>query len=447
MSETRLSRIMPAKLHVGLINVRHIPFLLFAYASLLPRELRVEVLDAGLFPYRLALLFMIPFAIANVAKFPIKPSLIDVFAAFAALWIPIALYITTSLEAALTTGVSFSLDIGLAYFIGRSAIRTPQDLRTIFLCLLPGILFTVGILAIESLSHRTIMRPMLASLVGDPAPYFAYQVRFGLMRATGPFPHPILGGVFLAGILPFAWYFSHNNWQRLVGCAAAMGTIFTVSSAAILGLGVAVLLIVLDIVQRLSRLPVFLFAGFYSAIMIIMVTSLSQSGLLSLVVRRLTFDSQTGYYRMLIWEYGGAEAMANPVFGIGQRDWIRPTSMPSDSIDAYWLLLSMLYGFPAAAAVLLMMIGAIVGLLRTQKFRHPADADCAKGMIFFLIIVIFCGFTVHLWDNVHAWALSLVGAAVSLSTQTRSVPAPIVVQEDEGSFGWIKGAFGRPSTL
>lgn len=444
MFERFLARIMPAQLLPGALAARHLPLIIFAYCCLLPRELQIEIFDAAFFPYRVILLLAAPFAIGSIARSPVRPSLFDLLIIFAALWIPIALYFTTSLEAGLTTGMSWTLDLGLAYLIGRAGIRTPQDFRTVFLVYMPGLLLTVGILALESLSHRLILRPTLATLAGYPIEVFTPHIRFGLLRALGPFPQAILGGVFLASILPLAWYVTHNNWQRLVAATISLGGIFTVSSAAILGLLIAALLIVFDVIQRLYRLPIFLAAGFYAAISATLIEISTEGGLISFLVQRLTFDSQTGFYRMLIWEYGGAEAMAHPLFGIGQRDWIRPVAMANDTVDSYWLLLAMYYGFPAMVAPLLAMIGVMIALLRTQKYRHSADQDCIKGIVFFFIIVIFAGVTVHLWENVHAWIYGMLGAAVSLATQARSTPLPHVVSGKPGQFEWIAAPFRKP---
>jgi len=445
-----LARIMPSPMLTGRLQKRHLPMLIAAYACLLPRELTVDIADAALFPYRLAILVLAPFAIANIVRSPVKPSFLDLLVVFSSAWYPVSFLMTTSVEAAMVAGLSYGLDVGLAYLIGRSAIRTAQDLRTIFYCFLPGILAVVVLLAAESLSHRMLLRPPLAEILGLPEPYIYFRVRYGLLRAMGPFPHPILSGVFMAIALPLVWYLSHNLKQRLIGCLVAVGAAFTVSATAVLGIFIAVGLIALDVIQRLTRLPVFLFGSLYFAAMIATISIFSEGGLVSFFIRRLTFDSGSGYYRLWIWEFGGAEALANPIFGIGQRDWTRPVGMLSDSVDSYWLLLAMYFGFPQLIAVLAIMLGTIFALLVTQRWRHPADRDVAKGIIFLLIIVIFAGLTVHLWEGVHSWIVLIIGAAVSLSTQARTAPQPIYVpatasQEDLQEMGLdgVRPGLGR----
>ena len=41
-------------------------------------------------------------------------------------------------------------------------------------------------------------------------------------------------------------------------------------------------------------------------------------------ISRFTFNAQTGWYRLAIWEYGSASVLNHPLFGIGFADWTRP---------------------------------------------------------------------------------------------------------------------------
>lgn len=426
MLDRIFASIMPQTLHSGRFPAHLIPVLIFAYSCLLPREFTVEIQGAALFPYRLTLILLLPFAIARLAKYPVRPSLIDACVGFASVWFIISLIYTTSYEAGLVSGTSYSVDYGLAYLLGRASIRAPEDLRQLFRYFLPGILALVVLLAAESISHRMLLRPFLANVLRAPDPYLYFRFRWGLLRAMGPFPHPILGGVFLAGILPMAWYLAHTARIRLLGCAAALGAIFTVSSTAVIALAIAGGIIIMDVAQRKLKLPVFPFAAAYIGLMLISISVISESGLISFAIRNFTFDAGSGYYRVWIWQYGGAEALANPLFGIGLRDWVRPEGMFNDSVDTYWLLITMLHGFPALAAVAFAMLGTIIAVLRTQRFRHPADADAAKSIVLFLVMAAVSGFTVHLWESVNSWIALMIGCGVSLASQARSVPAPYV---------------------
>ena len=427
MLKRMLRQIMPARVLAGPLPRRLWPILLVGYACLLPRELTVYLADAALFPYRLALLVMTPFALANLARAPVRFSMVDFFAIFASVWFSVALLVTTSVEAGLISGVSNGIDLGLAYLLGRSSVRTAEDLRLVLRGLLPGVLLLVAVLALESLSHRMLLRPLLAELLGLPQPDLYYRARFGLLRAMGPFPHPILGGVFLVSLLPLMWYLAHDLRARLAGTAAAFGAIFTVSSTALIGLALGIGLIALELVQRLTRVPAFLLTGLYACLAAVFIAFGSQGGLVWFLVRRLSLDSDSGLYRMWIWEYGGAEALANPWFGIGQRDWVRPDYMFSASVDTYWLVLAMAYGFPALVAVLGMMLGTMLAVARTQKYRHPVDRNAGMAIIGFVAIALFSGLTVHFWEALLAWMILLTGCGASLASEARRAQAPRLV--------------------
>ena len=424
MLKRLLNPIMPQALHAGRLPMHLVPILIVAYACLLPREFTIELSGAALFPYRFALILMLPFAIARLAKSPVRPSLIDACAGFASLWFVVSLVSSTSYEAGLISGTSYAIDYGFAYLLGRASIRTPEDLRLMFRYFLPGIVALVVLLAAESLSHRMLLRPNLAELLGRPEPYIYFRIRYGLLRAMGPFPHPILGGLFLAMVLPFAWYLAHNFRVRMIGCAAALGSTFTVSSTAVMGIVIAVAFIGIDVVQRRIKMPIWPLAAIYIGLMLVLISVVSDSGLISFLIRHLTFDAGSGYYRLWIWEYAGAEALANPIFGIGLRDWARPDGMYSDSVDSYWLVMAMVHGFPQLIATALVMIGTFVAVLRTQRFRHAADADAVKAIVVFIAIAALSGFTVHLWESIGAWIVLIIGCGVSLATQARYAPVP-----------------------
>ena len=50
----------------------------------------------------------------------------------------------------------------------------------------------------------------------------------------------------------------------------------------------------------------------------------SPHGLVGLVIDNLSYESETGWARVEIFDYGSAEVMRHPFFGIGFAEWIRP---------------------------------------------------------------------------------------------------------------------------
>ncbi|WP_274697769.1 hypothetical protein [Aurantiacibacter sp. D1-12] len=323
---------------------------------------------------------------------------------------------------AFVTGSSLALDFGFAYLVGRAFIRSANDLRLLFLYALPGLAIVALVLAFESISHNIFLRPFLADVLGKPEPVIYSRIRWGLVRAVGPFPHPILGGVFLATMLPLAIFLTNNWRQCAIAVLVTLSSLFVVSSTALLALILAAALTGAYAVQRLTRVPVFLVIAFYLSLLYVAIGALSESGPLSFFIRYFTLDEGSGYYRTLIWQFAGAEAAANPFFGIGLRDWARPGWM-GDSVDSYWLVLSMRYGIPSALASAVVMAGTIGLLASTGKHRSSRDQHVAVALAILLFTVMFSGLSVHIWEGLHIWVIMLCGASVTFAKEYRSAVA------------------------
>lgn len=398
-------------------SARIIPAILVIYACMLPRELTFEIAEIAFQPFRVVLTLMLPVAIVLATQQKMRPSVVDGLIVFASIWAFVALWVMESIDAALVTGLSDGMNLVFAYFIGRASIRTSRDFQRVLVAVLPGLLLCSATLAIESIGHRNLLRPLIAQLVGAPGDTEPYSVRLGLMRARGPFPHAILGGVFLASFLPIVWYMANKKSTKFLGLLAVAGFFFSVSSTGFLGIIVGSGLIITAYLHRVSGLPIFqaVIAGVLG--MLLFVEMFSQSGAISFIVRRFTFSSGTGYYRMLIWEHAGADALNNPIFGVGLRNYIRPSWMVVASIDAHWLLITVRYGFPFGMAVLAAMIVGAVMSLRGAWSPYRLDQRAAYAIGFSVISIAFTGLSVFLWEGMGAWMTLLNGMAVTFGQQ------------------------------
>jgi O-antigen ligase len=148
----------------------------------------------------------------------------------------------------------------------------------------------------------------------------------------------------------------------------------------------------------------------------------SEGGLLSVIIRYLTFDAATGYYRLLIWEYAGADVWQHPWIGIGFAEFTRPVWMVSDSIDAHWLLLAVRYGLPCALSVFLTTILAIFAIGRATNGSSREDRSFLVGIGISLFVMAMLLFTVTLWGPTLAWFTMLLGAAVGAARGTNNTP-------------------------
>lgn len=398
--------------------------IIVTYACLLPREMTVELAGAALFPYRACLFVFLPFALTQL-KHLSKLSIIDVFAAFTASWHIVSLLTNEPIDRALVRGVAQGADFGLAYLIGRATLRGPNDLRFWFLAIIPGLLLAGIFMATESLAGRMILRPFIADLFGQGQMTSVYErFRLGLFRASGPFPHPILAGVFLASTLTLSWYIPKSKLVRAIAVVASLCCVFTVSSATLVALLLCIALMMMGWLQRITRLPLFVLAFAYAALAFIAVSTYSESGALSVFRRYVLLDGGSAAYRELIWQYAGKETLNHPIFGIGLRDWERLPWM-SNSVDSYWLVSAMMFGLPMAVAAFLTMAGAVTLLALRCSPAPEVVSRTAFAIGTSLSIIIFSGFSVHLWEGVGGWMLLLTGAGVSLSQwRDQTLPSP-----------------------
>lgn len=401
---------------------RLLPAILVVYACILPRELTITVGNVDFRPYRLALVLVLPIVFQLLATDRKPLSLFDGLAAFVSFWYIGALSVNEPLTAVLATGVGQGADFLLAYAVGRASIRRPDDLVKVSLVVLPGFVAEGVILALESVVvQEHLVRPLLARISGHYGMIIQREFRWGMLRALGTFPHPILSGTFVATIFPFAVLVMHKFRDRALGIFAAFSCIFTVSSTSMLNLIVSFGLIALLVAQRITRWPLLWIAGFYSALLLLAVAAISQGGLMSFIIRYASVNSATGYYRKFIWYYAGAEANAHPWFGIGLRDWVRPAWMLSDTIDASWLLMTMRYGYPASMAFLVLAIGTCLCLaLKSGRLRLRTERNACACIAIVIFSLLVSGMSVYLWEGLWVWMVLLIGMGVSVIDYARS---------------------------
>ena len=392
------------------------PAIIITYAAVLPQELAISLGGAVLFPYRLVLLASIPWLLHSFFSGGLRAHAVDAMAGLVTVWMTIAMLINEPALRALEFGAAHSIDFGIAYFAGRVSLRNTRDFKLYFAALMPLLAGLAFVMMVESLTHRHWVRPFLAQFLGEPPPSLHQQVRLGLYRAAGPFPHPILGGVFMASLLPLAMFATDRKAWMAIGLAAACSMIFTVSSTAILCFLFALILIVILWFQKASRGPVLLLSAIGALTLFSFVTVASDSGPLTFAIYRLTLDPASGYWRLLIWEYAGAEALNNPLFGIGLRDWFRPSFMVTSSIDAHFLLWSMRFGLVAGVGCFLVFAGSALHLLWNMQLQNDAARKVSMGLAICLLALVFSGFTVAFWGGLAAWSYMLCGAAITIGT-------------------------------
>jgi hypothetical protein len=398
------------------------PVAVLIIGLLLPVEVRVNLAGQTLYAYRIAWMLFAPWIMFQILAGRFQWRFIDVLVGMAAIWMVTSFAVVDGLARGLPAGLALGLDVLMPYLITRYTIRTFNDFRILLILLAPFALTIAGLMALESVTQTRFIRSGAASIFGSlgQAEYGADvgqaklgDIRYGLMRATGPFSHPILAGVFFAGLMPLYYFSRLRGWPWLVGMASGLGAIFTFSSAAFLGLLIFVGLSIFDWLQKrvaFLNWPMFLGAV---AVMLAVLQVISKNGLVAVLIR-YTVNPATGYYRLLIWEYGSKSVAKHPWFGIGYDPFDKLKWM-TDSVDTVWLAIAIRNGLPPALLLGFAVLVAIFALAKTASRNQTVDGAGSIGIAITLAIFFILGFTVSFFGGLLIWFVMLLAVGASLS--------------------------------
>ena len=356
----------------------------------------------------------------QLAKGRIKFGMFDFGMLVVALWLPASFTQNYDLMTGIEAGGSQTVDMMLAYLIGRASIRTYQDLRSMLLFVFPGLCAAGLLMMLESLSGRLFVREAFQSAfggAGEVGGELRYERRRGFLRAYGPFSHPIHAGMYLTTYVPLFWFMFRRKKWRVAGLGPGLLSLFSLSSAGFLGLLINAVLIGFDWIQKFVKE-----LGWKMFVIVIGMTMaaiqfFSQGGLIPVIYRYLTFNPRTGWYRTQIWTYATDDVVDNPLWGIGYAGYTRPPWLSANpSIDAHYLSMAVKYGLVPAviyflvAVLLIFLLGA-----RASRAATTLQRDTFVGLAICLTVIVVVLFTVAIWGSMLAWFNFLLGVLVSYS--------------------------------
>ncbi|MEY4697214.1 MAG: hypothetical protein RIT14_1642, partial [Pseudomonadota bacterium] len=385
---------------------------LFFFGMMLPTSVAVNAGGLRLSAYRLVLIFaVLPMLISLLSGQRSAPHLFDWLALGHAGWAMLALIKWGGLAQGIESGGIYVVECVGAYLMGRLYIRSFDDFAALARAY---VLVVVGLLAFtlpEALTEIHVLHDGIAAVTGGaPAPFI--EKRMGLERTFGPFDHPILYGVFSAAAFSMAFFLrAEARLTHYRGMAQVLGVaLATFLSASGGPYVVAMMQAFVAAWERLLR-PVAIrwrllwltFAAIY-----LWIDLMSNRSPFHVFVTYFTFSTVSAYNRILIFDYGSAEVLRHPIFGIGLGDWERPVWM-SDSMDNFWLLIAVRYGLPAWAMLVGLMIGLVFAVSRRRGFPEPWQR-ARHAWAFTLFGISVAAATVHLWNALFVLFLFLIGA-------------------------------------
>lgn len=372
-----------------------VPVILYLLAVFLPLNFNIGPLAMnGL--RALLLVLIIPLSINLLSGKYGRILWADILFILHMLWAAVALGVNNPSLVLQNIG-STSIEFIGGYVLARAYIRSLDDVTALTRALIMMVICSLPFAFYESQTGRPLLLETLNRLPGFYSlPDVIDQKRMGLYRTQVFFAHPIHYGIFctLALTLTFVGLKGvlRTSLRLLFSLLIMLGIFFSLSSGALLAAGLQAGLVFWAWMFRNVAAKWLLLCGL-AIICYIVIDLLSNRTPLQVFMSYMTFSAHNAYWRSIVFEWGMINLWGSPIFGIGLNDWIRPVWMGPTSIDNFWLLVAMRYGFPG---IILLLFGFVLPILQIS-FR---DFGTEGG----------------LWQYRRAWVITFVGLTFSLAT-------------------------------
>lgn len=395
------------------------PIVVF-YSMLLPAGMQYSVGTILLVPYRLTLLVIAPLALSRFMANRQRLVFADYAIAISIAWMFLSMSVHEGFGDALQAGGLMAIDYAVPYLIARATLRTIHDLRALLKAILPAVIVMGASMAFEAISHRLILQQYFPTRRFESADY---HMRLGLLRAWGPFAHPIGGGLFLTSLMPLYWFGGRTPAAKYGGSIAALCGIFSISSAAFIN-AVSIPAILTYAILASGQGHRFTWRSFLTVTISIAVAIqvFASGGIGGWLARNIVLDAGTARFRLLIWEFGSKSVVDNPLFGIGYGTYERLSWMVSGTVDNFWLNMAMRYGIVPAITFLAAVVVVVVKLTPMTNLGPWNDRKLLLGLQVSIGCYALMAWSVNLWSSFMVLFTLLIGMAQSMSS------APEVVQ-------------------
>lgn len=385
------------------------PVWLFIASMVIPAQIFVEIEGVRIGPQRLVLLA----AAAGIVHWLAtrgRPRPHDALIIAAALWGWGASFVTLAPAAAIERGGAFFLEVAVAYLLPSACLATLLQVRLAARAFVPVVAVLAALAALEATSGSHFIANASAELMDAPEPFVADR-RLGLLRARATFDHQILFGVFCASLFALFWFEARSPLERVVRTlAVAAGVFFSLSSAAWILLALQAGLIVAERTTRRIEHRVRI-ALVLSVAIAIVVEIAVRDGLAGFVTRYLALNTDTAYYRQLIWSHVTDDIAGHPLAGTGGA-WTRLAWMV-ESIDQTYFSKAIRYGVPTIALLVLGTLATGLALVRVRGADSVFHA-LRVGWILGVLAIGLAGLTVDYFGRALPYVMFIVGLGAAL---------------------------------
>lgn len=370
---------------------------------------------------RVFLLAMLPFVL--IRMFRVKWIAPDILLLLFVAWVFVAMQVNTPGQALEHAGITL-LEMFGGYALARVYVQTHDQFKSLIKAVLLLVLLCMPLAISETLTGDPLVVQLIRAIPGiTSVDVVTIAPRLGLERVQAIFAHPIHFGLFCSSAISLVYIGLLQNMPhptRMVASVLIVGTTFlALSSGAFISVLIQLFLIgwALVFAQVRHKWVWLLVACVVSYIFVDLVSNRTP---LRVFFSYATFSAHNAYWRGLIFEWGMHNVWANPVFGLGFNDWVRPHFMNSGSMDNFWLVAAVRYGLPG---FVLLTCAWVTGLIRVAK---APQSSLKTAWMFCMVGLTFTLCTVHVWTAVYSYVFFLFGAGQSLAVAApaaaKSVP-------------------------
>jgi O-antigen ligase len=335
----------------------------------------------------------------------------DILIIFFCLWSFVSLTVVHGLDTSMQSATIIVVETMGSYFLARVCVRNSTQFRSMVLTITCMILLLVPFSFYESVTGNNRLLSLFGMVLPTQMDYAMAQ-RFGLRRVQSVFDHPILSGVFSLTIFPLthvvlgygASIRRRWTWSGLV----FLSTLLSMSSGPLSAIVLQTILLTWNWVFRCFQYRWWVILAVF-AVPCLVISIFSNQSIFEFYVHYFAFSQDTGWDRIRIWHFGWQSVINHPLFGIGYNEYERPEWMEA-SIDMFWLVNFICFGYPGGLFMLLAFLSIVVGtalksgLTGKSNAYRTAFVICAVG-------IFTVGWTVHFWNTPYLLIMFCLGSA------------------------------------
>lgn len=294
-----------------------------------------------------------------------------------------------------------AIDFFGIYLVGRAFFYGPTNLQTFSRALKFIVVFVIALAMLDPVSGRMFTMDALGIVQEHDILSLQRGYRFGLERASSVFEAAELFGTFCVASAAIFLYSERSKFLRMFYVVLSfLGVALSMSSGPYLGASLVAACYFYDrILQKYS----WRWKALTSATAgLIFLSFLVSNDPIVWIISHLTFNPQTGFFRVATWDISLSQIGNSPWVGYGLQE-ITYTGWKGifmHSVDCVWLVEALRYGVPI---IFFMILTIFLPFLKpgTISTSNPDVSNIRPGFSLAVIAMCFIGLTVHYWNS--AW--------------------------------------------